>query len=163
MLQIEAHIGEVSENTPVEGVLVLTIAQRERTRFRATLSDGRDVGVVLPRGGPVLRNGDGLVDAEGRVVRVEAAPEPVSTVRHEDPWQLIRAAYHLGNRHMPLEIGAGWLRYRRDHVLDEMVMGLGLFVIHEDAPFQPESGAYGHGHGHARAHEPATAGAASHD
>ena len=148
MLQFETRIDALAEDTPVEGVLVLTIAQRERTRFRATLIDGRDAGVLLPRGGPVLRHGDGLADAEGRVVRVEAAPEPVSTVCDEDPWQLMRAAYHLGNRHMPLEIGRGWLRYRRDHVLDEMVRGLGLSVTHEDQPFQPEAGAYGHGHGH---------------
>ncbi|MEX0448962.1 urease accessory protein UreE [Spiribacter sp. 221] len=152
MLEFETRIDELAEDTPVEGVLVLTIAQRERTRFRATLTDGREAGVLLPRGGPVLRHGDRLADAEGRVVRVEAAPEPVSTVHDEDPWQLMRAAYHLGNRHMPLEIGRRWLRYRRDHVLDEMVRGLGLSVIHEDRPFQPEAGAYGHGHGHAHHH-----------
>lgn len=153
MLQLETRIDALTEGTPVEGILVLTIAQRERARFRATLTDGRDAGVMLPRGGPALRHGEGLADAEGRVVRIEAAPEPVSTVRDDDPWQLVRAAYHLGNRHMPLEIGAGWLRYRRDHVLDEMVMGLGLFVTHEDAPFQPESGAYGSGHAGVTAHD----------
>jgi len=84
-------------------------------------------------------------------VQVLAAPERVSTVRCADPLLLARAAYHLGNRHVPLQIEAGFLRYQHDHVLDEMVRGLGLEVLIEQAPFEPEAGAYQsapHGHAH---------------
>jgi urease accessory protein len=79
---------------------------------------------------------------------VVAAEETVSTVRCDDPWRLARAAYHLGNRHVPVLIGAGWLRFRHDHVLDDMLRGQGFDVAVENAPFEPEGGAYGGGHHH---------------
>ncbi len=105
--------------------------------------------------GTILREGDLLLADDGRAVRVVAAPEMVSTVSAEDPLTLMRAAYHLGNRHVPLQIGEGWLRYQHDHVLDDMVRGLGLSVRVEEAPFEPEAGAYG-GHSalapHAHSH-----------
>jgi urease accessory protein len=88
-------------------------------------------------------------------VRVCAAQEAVSTARTADPLKLARACYHLGNRHVPVQVGAGWLRYWHDHVLDDMLVGLGLGVSAELARFEPEGGAYGgqvgraaHGHGH---------------
>ena len=87
------------------------------------------------------------------VIGIEAASEDVSTVHHEDPVMLARAAYHLGNRHVPLQVGDGWLRYQHDHVLDDMVRGLGLAVKTETAPFEPEAGAYGGGHGHSHSHD----------
>ncbi len=148
MITLIRRLGPLSDDQPVDGALVLTIEQRERSRFRACLSNGEAVGVMLPRGGPVLKAGDGLADETGRVYRIEAAPEPVSTVRADNPLLLLRAAYHLGNRHTPLEVTPDWLRYRHDHVLDDMVRGLGLDPVREMAPFQPESGAYGHGSGH---------------
>ncbi len=161
MIELTQRLEPVDGETAITGTLVLTIAQRERARFRATLEDGRAVAVKLPRGGPVLWPGDHLGDGEGVVVRVEAALEAVSTITHPDPWKLLQAAYHLGNRHTPLEIGAGYLRYHHDHVLDDMVVGLGLNVVHEHAPFQPEAGAYAHGshrhgpgHGHRHHHDP---------
>lgn len=101
---------------------------------------------MLPRG-TVLRGGNLLCAENGLVVSVKAADEPVSTVSSTDPQLLSRAAYHLGNRHVAVEVGATWVRYLQDHVLDDMVESLGLKVLHEMQPFEPEAGAY-HGGGH---------------
>ncbi|MFS8608455.1 MAG: urease accessory protein UreE [Gammaproteobacteria bacterium] len=144
--------GPVTER-PHECV-VLSFERRRIARQRVTLSSGREIGIMLPRG-TVLRGGDLLRCRNGDAVAVVAAPEEVSTVRCNDPPLFARLAYHLGNRHVALEIGDGWLRYGRDHVLDAMVRGLGGDVVHELAPFEPEAGAYAHGdprhgdHGHA--------------
>jgi urease accessory protein len=121
--------------------LVLPFDVRSRSRFRAQLSGGEEVGVILPRG-QILRDGDQLLAPDGRVIEIAAAPETVSIVRTADLRWLARAAYHLGNRHVALQIGEGWLRYSHDHVLDEMLQGLGLKVTVEQAPFEPEAGAY---------------------
>jgi urease accessory protein len=121
--------------------LELPFELRSRSRFRARLVGGEQVGVILARG-QILRGGDLLLAADGRVIEVTAAPETVSTLRSADPRLLVRAAYHLGNRHVALQIGADWLRYRHDHVLDQMVAGFGLQVTIEQASFEPESGAY---------------------
>ena len=91
---------------------------------------------------------------DGTSVRVNAALEAVATARTDDPLRLARACYHLGNRHVPIQVGAGCLRYQRDHVLDELVRGLGLTVVHESARFEPESGAY-HGQEHSHHHDAA--------
>ena len=144
MLEIR-ELGEASE--PAAACLTLPFEARQKSRLRATLDDGTEVGLFLPRG-TVLRDGDRLRAADGRVVEVRAADEPVSTVHSDDPQQLARAAYHLGNRHVALQIGPGWLRYRHDHVLDAMVAVLGLTVSTGRAPFEPEAGAYGGGHHH---------------
>jgi urease accessory protein len=121
--------------------LVLPFEQRQKSRIRARLSTGEEAGLVLERG-RLLRGGDKLLASDGRVVEIVAAPETVSTVRSADPARLVRAAYHLGNRHVALQIGEGWLRYLHDHVLDDMVVGLGFGVAVETAPFEPEGGAY---------------------
>jgi urease accessory protein len=133
---------------PTDGAVSLTFDQRERSRLRVRLDDGREAGIVLARG-ETLRDGDRLTGEEGVVVRVRAAPEPLSTAASDDPLLLARACYHLGNRHVALQIGPGRLAWLHDHVLDNMVRGLGLTVTLEQAPFQPEPGAYG---GHARGH-----------
>jgi urease accessory protein len=133
------------EARPADAELVLPFQLRTKSRLRTALASGEEVALVLERGS-VLRNGDLLEANDGRLVRVIAAPETVSTVRSNDAHGLLRASYHLGNRHVALEIGAGWLRYLHDHVLDDMVRGLGLTVTVEEAPFEPEAGAYG---GHA--------------
>ena len=122
--------------------LVMSFELRSKSRLRVTLSSGEEAGLFLERGS-VLRGGDRLLSDDGRIIEVIAAAEAVSTVRSTDAVQLARAAYHLGNRHVALQIGAGWLRYQRDHVLDEMVRGLALCVEGEQAPFEPEGGAYG--------------------
>ena len=138
----------LAERRPAEVRLILPFEVRQKTRFRAVLSTGEAVGVVLERGG-VLRSGDCLLADDGRIIEVLAAPETVTTVRADDPWQLARAAYHLGNRHVSLQLGTGWLRFPHDHVLADMVAGLGLTPVTETAPFEPEPGAYGHsGHFH---------------
>ncbi len=135
----------VSEGDPV-ATLTLPLEQRVRSRLRVTLDDGRAAGVFLERG-QVLRDGDLLANAQGAVVQVRAAPEPLSEVHCADPLLLSRACYHLGNRHVALQIAPGTLRYQHDHVLDDMLRGLGLAPVRIDAPFEPEPGAYG-GHSH---------------
>ncbi|MCB1803175.1 MAG: urease accessory protein UreE [Gammaproteobacteria bacterium] len=136
--------------------LTLPLEKRIRSRQRVTLDDGRVAGVFLARG-EVLRHGDLLADGAGVVVQVHAAAEPVSEVRCDDPLLLARACYHLGNRHVALQIEPGRLRYQHDHVLDDMLRGLGLTPAFTEAAFEPEAGAYGgsaqaaahsHSHGH---------------
>jgi len=114
-----------------------------------------------------LRDGDGLALEDGRLVGVVAAPEPLAEIVASSPAELLRLAWHLGNRHLPAELGGGRIRIRRDHVIEEMVAGLGGSVTHIDAPFDPEGGAYqggghqpqahahdhGHHHDHAEHHE----------
>jgi urease accessory protein len=145
------------ETRVADAQLVLPFDQRSRSRFRARLVGGEEVGVILERG-QILRGGDLLLAADGRVVEIAAALETVSSVHNAQPQLLARAAYHLGNRHVTLQIGAGWLRYRHDHVLDDMLHGLGLQVTVEQAPFEPEAGAYhaagagSHDHHHDHSH-----------
>jgi urease accessory protein len=133
-------------------VLVLSYDDRKRSRLRARTQSGREVAIALSRGS-ALHDGDLLVAQDGGVLLVRAAPERVSEVQTQNAHLLARAAYHLGNRHVPLQIGPGFLRYLYDHVLDDMVRGLGLEVGVKRAVFEPEGGAYGgHGvHAHAEA------------
>lgn len=148
---VELHIVErLSEPLPAQSTLTLPFELRQKSRLRTRLDGGEEVGLFLPRG-TVLRHGDRLRTTSGVVVEVRAAPETVSTARTDNPLLLARAAYHLGNRHIALQVGSGWLRYLHDHVLDHMVKDLGLLVGAEQAPFEPEAGAYGgdhHGHAH---------------
>ena len=138
------------------GTVTLDVDSRIKSRLRVTLDDGREAGLMLERG-HLLRGGELLADADGsQLIRVVAAPETVSTVRCADPHLLARAAYHLGNRHVPLQIEPGLLRFQHDHVLDDMLRGLGLTVEAEQAPFEPEAGAYQsapHGHSHAHGND----------
>jgi urease accessory protein len=131
--------------------LSLPIRERTKSRIKVTLDDGREAGLFLPRG-EILRGGDLLQSSDGLVVQINAAPETVSTVTSDCHHALARACYHLGNRHVPLQVEREFLRYQHDHVLDEMIIGLGLSVKVEEAPFEPEAGAYksavGHGHHH---------------
>ncbi len=137
-----------ADDKDVDGVLRLPFEVRQKSRFRGQLEDGTEVGVVIDRG-RILRGGDLLADPEGHRIRIEAAEEAVSTVASQDRRELARAAYHLGNRHVALQRGDGWVRYLRDHVLDDMGGQLGLPITHEEASFEPESGAYArHGHHH---------------
>jgi urease accessory protein len=139
-----------STTSPAAEQLVLPFELRQKSRLRARLASGSEVGLFLERG-IVLRGGDLLLADDGTVIEVVAALETVSTVTDADATRLARAGYHLGNRHVPVQIGAGWLRYGHDHVLDDMVRGLGLLVIVEQAPFEPEAGAYGPSHAHGSA------------
>jgi len=137
-----------TQTIDVSASLTLTYEQRTRSRLKVTLDDGREAGLFLPRGRS-LRDGDILAGEDGIAVVVRAAREQVSTVRCTEPLLFAKACYHLGNRHVALQIDTNRLRYKHDHVLDEMIRGRGLDVLIEDAAFEPESGAY-HSHG---AHE----------
>ena len=127
--------------------LVLPFELRQKSRLRTRLASGEEMGLFLERGS-VLRGGDYLKGNDGRVILVVAAAEAVLTVTCTSPQDLTRAAYHLGNRHVPVEVGNGWLRLGADHVLAEMLHRLGAKVIEESSPFEPEAGAYGGGHQH---------------
>jgi urease accessory protein len=137
-----------SEVTPTPiATATLTFSERRRSRLRIQLDDGREAALMLPRGS-ALRDGDRLrADEDGAIVFVRAASETLSFARTDDPHTLLRGAYHLGNRHVPVQLGAGWLAYEHDHVLDDMVRGLGLTVESRVAPFEPEAGAFSHGPG----------------
>lgn len=127
--------------------LLLAYDGRERCRLRVRLASGLEAALFLPRGS-VLRHGDLLTGPEGAIVRVLAAPEDTYRITGVDAQALVRCAFHLGNRHGQVQIGADHLRIRADPVLREMLMGLGAQVAQEQAPFHPEPGAYGGGHGH---------------
>jgi urease accessory protein len=122
--------------------LVLAFEQRQKSRLRARLESGEEVALVLPRGN-VLRGGDRVKTTDGRVVEIVAAPQKLL---HIESSSLAKAAYHLGNRHVPVQIGEGFLRIAEDHVLEEMLRQLGARLSHVEAPFEPERGAY-HQHG----------------
>ncbi len=143
------------DNGEATATAQLTLDQRSRSRQRIRLDDGREAGILLPRG-EVLRHGDVLCSEDGLVVRILAASERLSCAESDDLLLLARACYHLGNRHVALQIAPGRLCWLHDHVLDDMVRGLGLVVSLLEAPFEPEPGAYGgghtHGHGHAHGH-----------
>jgi urease accessory protein len=132
---------------PIDDRLVLPFDLRQKSRQLVRLESGEEAALLLERG-TILRGGDCLEGDDGRIVHVLAAPEAVLLVSCLTPRELVRAAYHLGNRHVMVQIGDGWLRIADDHVLHEMLVGLGAQVRHEIAPFEPEAGAYAGGHRH---------------
>ncbi|WP_413723402.1 urease accessory protein UreE [Sodalis sp. RH24] len=148
MIVLTKHLDKALAAT---ATVTLDLDTRIKSRAQVRLDDGREAGLLLPRG-QVIRGGDVLATEDGgEVVRVIAAPETVSTVYARDTLLLARVCYHLGNRHVPLQIERDWVRYQHDHVLDAMVMGLGAAVRTEQAAFEPEAGAYQsapHGHHH---------------
>lgn len=138
--------------------VVLDWDTRQKSRFDTEDSQGRTLGVFLPRGS-VVRGGDVLVAEDGSLIKVVATPQPVLVVRtcpeHGTPLDLLRAAYHLGNRHVQLEVQPDHLHLEPDHVLADMLRHMHLIVTEELAPFEPEAGAYAagaHGHGHSHDH-----------
>jgi urease accessory protein len=140
---------------------------RQKSRFDATDSQARHVGVFLPRG-TAVRGGDVLVAEDGSLIRVTAAPQAVLVVRacaqHGSPFDLLRAAYHLGNRHVQLELQPDQLQLEPDHVLADMLRQMHLIVTEAQAPFEPEAGAYANaGHAHGHDHKPAPAHEHGHD
>ena len=139
---------------------------RQKSRFSATDSQGRDIAVFLPRG-QAVRGGDVLVAEDGSLIRVLAASQRLLRITacamHGTPFDLTRAAYHLGNRHVPIELQPDHLKIEPDHVLADLLRAMHLTVTEVDEPFEPEGGAYGghvtndghshHGHGHAHGHD----------
>lgn len=148
MLRVERR---VLQGTPTD-VLSLPYDERKKSRLRARSERGHDVAIVLERGSS-LRHGDLLLTESGEILLVRAAAEDVSDVTSADAVLLARAAYHLGNRHVPLQIEHGALRYQHDHVLDAMIIALGLQVTPRTAAFEPEGGAYAGAHSHSHSHE----------
>lgn len=136
---------------PADADLTLTLPfdLRQKSRLRTRLDNGDEAGLILPRGA-VLRHGDCLRAENGSIVMVQAAMEQVSLVKSDDRLLLQRACYHLGNRHVPLQISENWVSYQQDRVLDSMLQSLGLQVTHTEQTFEPEAGAY---HSHAHQHE----------
>jgi urease accessory protein len=133
-----------------QGTLTLDFDARHRRRIRLTADQGQDILLDLPKA-VAMAHGDGLQLEDGRWLEVRAAAETIVEIRHKDPHQLVRLAWHLGNRHLPTEIRDHLLRIRPDHVIEDMLHGFGAELVKAQAPFQPEGGAYG-GHGHAPEH-----------
>ena len=133
---------------PADAV-VLDFDARHRRRIAMTAKGGTEFLLDLPEA-VALKQGDGLLLEDGRIIAVEAAPEALVEVSGKDGAHLLRLAWHLGNRHLPTELLGDRLRIRRDHVIEDMLVQLGAYVVPVDAPFHPEGGAYGHGrvHGH---------------
>ena len=127
--------------------LSLPFELRQKSRLRTKLASGEEAGLFLEHG-TILRGGDYLRADDGRIVRVTAAAEDLMEARCPSPFELARAAYHLGNRHVPVQIGEGWLRFEKDDVLAQMLRGLNATVNALKAPFEPEAGAYAGGHHH---------------
>lgn len=143
---------KVPSTARIDGELILPYELREKSRLRAQLASGEDVAVFTVRG-TVLRHGDLLKGDDGRVIRVVAAKEATYAVACGTMLELLCCAFHLGNRHTQVQVEGnayvGFLRIRRDPVLKDMLEGLGAMVTEEEAPFEPESGAYGaHGGAH---------------
>lgn len=165
MIKFEQKV-EVTDTVPSTPKTSLTLVkdQREKSRLKVTLDNGEEGGLFFAKG-TTFQDGDLIISTDGEtLVQIRAAVETVSSIRCDDPLLLAKACYHLGNRHIALQINATELRYQHDHVLDEMVRGLGLEVLTEQAPFEPESGAYSggghhhhhsddHSHGHSHSHD----------
>lgn len=151
---------KIDQAESVFAQLVLPYEMRENSRLRTALASGEEVAIFTARG-TILRNSDLLKSDDGRVVQIIAAHEPTYRVTCETPFDLLRCAFHLGNRHTQTQVGEAFLRIHKDGVLKQMLEGLGANIVEEDAQFEPESGAYGsggghhhHGDGHYHAHGP---------
>ena len=146
MLEIKARlkIRRAAYQLEVKGQLKLPFASRQKSRLKTKLVSGEEVALVLPPG-EILRGGDLVTASDGRVIEVVAEPEKLLHIESD---ALARLAYHLGNRHVPVQVGEGFLRIAADHVLEEMVKKLGAKVSEVEAPFEPEAGVYAGGHQH---------------
>ena len=144
MLEIKAKlkIARAAYKLEVRGQLALPFDSRQKSRLLTRLVSGEEVGLKLPRG-EILRGGDLVTASDGRVIEIVALPEKLL---HIESGSLAKAAYHLGNRHVPVQVGETFLRIAEDHVLEEMLLKLGAKVSHVEAPFEPEAGAYAGGH-----------------
>ncbi len=143
MLVIESRCDKAAHQEQ----LSLPFELRQKSRLRTKLASGEEAGLFLEHGS-ILRGGDCLRANDGRIVLVVAADEELMEAKCVTPFQLVRAAYHLGNRHVPVQIGDGWLRFQADDVLAQMLRGLNATVSRVSAPFEPEAGAYAGGHHH---------------
>ena len=144
MLEIRSKlkIPRTAYKLEVRGQLKLPFDARQKSRLKTRLASGEEVGLMLPRG-EILRGGDLVAASDGRVIEVVAEAEKLL---HIDSKELAKIAYHLGNRHVPVQVGENFLRIAEDHVLEEMLRKLGANVSHVEAAFEPEAGAYAGGH-----------------
>ena len=140
------------KSTKASDQIALDYDARHRRRFRYVADAGTDFLLDLARA-TVLNHGDGLVLDDGRIIEVIAAPESLTEVKAQTPQELIKLAWHIGNRHLPAQLDADRILIREDHVITDMLIGLGAQVRHLQAPFTPESGAYANAHSHAQQHE----------
>lgn len=153
MIRATKVLGQHRWKEAAADTVVLDFDDRHRRRMAMIGTRGLEFLLDLKEA-VALRGGDGLVLEDGRLIEVVAAPEPLVEIRGNDPHHLVRVAWHLGNRHLPTQIVGKGLRIRRDHVIEEMVRGLGARVVAIEAPFDPEGGAYSssghasHGHDH---------------
>ncbi|MFX1679197.1 urease accessory protein UreE [Mitsuaria sp. CC2] len=161
MIQVSKLLAQGAGLAPVllrrAAAVTLDWDTRQKSRFQVTDSKGRELGVFLPRG-TTVRGGDVLVAEDGSLVRVVAAPQALLRITactaHGSPFDLIRAAYHLGNRHVQIELKPDHLKIEPDHVLADMLRAMHLIVNEVEEGFEPEAGAYAAGgHGHAHAHD----------
>ena len=141
MLKASRVLSDAATAAAPSDTLTLPFELRQRSRLVASLASGRQIALTLPRG-HVLRGGARLQADDGTVIGVLSAAEELSVVPSADPAALLRAAYHLGNRHVPVQVGEGFLRIAEDHVLEDLLRRLGASVMHVEAPFEPEGGAY---------------------
>ena len=146
MIKLKAKLS-VAPQGDAQEKLLLPFEQRHKRRLYTALASGEEVKLTLPRGA-ALRGGDLLQAPDGRVIEVVAAAERLVEVVCKSTSELARVAYHLGNRHVPLQVGDGFLRFGENDVLEEMVRGLGVTLSIIEAPFEPETGAYGGAHSH---------------
>ena len=139
------------QSTPPTTTLTLPLDLRKRSRQRVVLDNGEEAAILLPRGSS-LQDEDRLVSTDGTVIKIKAARESLTRIASRDTLLLARACYHLGNRHLPVQICKFSLLYQSDHVIDSMMRSMGLQVTHVNAPFEPETGAFkgvaSHRHGH---------------
>jgi urease accessory protein len=159
MLQVSKIIAQGQGLAPVllkrAATVELDWDVRQKSRFDTTDSLGRHLSVFLPRG-TLVRGGDVLVAEDGSMVKVLAAPQAVLRITacnaHGSPFDLTRAAYHLGNRHVPIELKPDHLKIEPDHVLADLLRAMHLIVNEVEEAFEPEGGAYSaatHAHSHA--------------
>lgn len=148
MIHVDALYPTGSWSGTVDDTVSIDFDRRHRRRHVLTTASGAEILLDLPQA-VRLRDGDGLALANGRMVRVVAAAEKLLEVHAHGPAELVRIAWHLGNRHLPVQLLGDRIRIRADHVIEEMVHGLGGHAHAIDAPFDPEAGAYAGGHAHA--------------
>ena len=147
MLTINIKLDHIHTGAIIDDEVALDFDHRQKSRLRVKLKSGQEAAIFMPRG-TILRGGDYLISEDGKLIKVIAADQDVMRVTADSPLELSRAAYHLGNRHVPLELGDGWLKLESDYVLKDMLIGLGVTVESISAPFEPEAGAYAGGHHH---------------
>lgn len=152
MLSISTKLDHIHSDTEIADVVSLSFDLRQKSRIRVILQSGVEAALYMQRG-TILRGGDFLQADSGEIIEVIAADQAMMKVTATTSKALTRAAYHLGNRHVPLEIGDGWLKLETDSVLKDMLLGLGVQVEELQAPFEPESGAYAAGGGHHHHHD----------